>query len=457
MTRSPALIYLDVDRTEGGSYDYRKPHFDAAAKLGYSCITIVPSGHENLSMIRAESDLVIEMDHISAAGILDRIRSLSDRYRACAVVSFMGHCPPGIDLGGIVEAVCRALSLPFTPAQALLKCNNKFLMRSHLKHRGIDSVSSLLINNVEDIDEIGDTLNFPVITKPAFGAGSVLIKKCSSKSELKERYLNFCASFPKVHLAIDHGSSGHSFTDASGVVHEYVPGRSLLVEEYIDGHEGSVECIVYKNKVHPLIVHDKLLLSEKGSTILEHQLITPPVNFSAEDVDAIRRYATDCISALELNNCLVHLEFRLTSAGPKVIEVNPRIGGFYVYKSFEDVAGIDPFISNLKILSGTFDERELIAAQTSVRERKNYYTMFVLYPPRSGYLKEIHGVEKASRRNGVLNYKAENRLNFIDTENREEYVMKFWGTAESPEKITELYELISEDINMEMSHSRPSS
>lgn len=456
MTRAPALIYLDVDRVEGGSLYYRKPHFDAAAKLGYSCITIVPSGHENLPNIRAESDLVIEMDHFNADGILDRIRSLSDRYRVCAVVSFMGHCPPGIDLGGIVEAVCQALSLPFTPAPALLKCNNKFLMRSHLKHRGIDSISAFLINKVEDIEEIGDALKFPVITKPAFGGASVLIKKCTSKSELKECYLDFCTSFPKIHLAMHCGGSSHSFTDAFGTVHEYVPGQSLLVEEYIDGHEGSVECIVYENKVHPLIVHDKLLLSEQGSTILEHQLITPPVNFSAGDMDAIERYATDCISALELNNCLVHLEFRLTPSGPRVIEVNPRMGGFYVYKSFEDVAGIDPFITYLKILSGTFDKSELITAKKFVKKQKNYYTMFVLYPSTSGYLKKIHGIEKASHRNGVLNYKAENKLDFIDTENREEYVMKFWGTAESPKKITELYELISKDINVEMSHFKPS-
>ncbi len=103
-----------------------------------------------------------------------------------------------------------------------------------------------------------------------------------------------------------------------------------------------MELVVAGDAVVPMIVHDKLKVTEKASTIYEDLLITPPATFSPRQTAEIMDYARDAVAATGLSDVLVHLEFRYEEGvGPQLLEINPRLGGLYVDQAFRDIAGLD--------------------------------------------------------------------------------------------------------------------
>lgn len=449
---APALVYIDADQMAGGAYVYRKPHFDVARERGWTCIALTNSNNANLADISTDADRIIEMADFESQTVSGTLLDLAGSYHIAALMFFPGQCPPQGDLGEVVETAAALLGLPFIPAQALTLCNNKFLMRRKLEWMPSDAppVAAWLINDADDVDKLAGEIRFPVIAKPPFGAGSLFIKRCTNAGELKAQQIRYRERWQDNSLAVNFGNAPHAFVDARRERHEFRPGVSLLVEDYIEGREGSVECVVYQGRVYPLIVQEKLLLSEGVSTIFEHQLVTPPVSFSGDQVAAIRRYAIDCLTTLGIDNSIVHMEFRMTDAGPKAIEINPRLGGFYVNRAFQDIAGLNPYALNLDMLSGSLDPDVLLAAADRVASAPDYFTMFVLYAPRSGYLRTIVGVDEATCQCGMLAHFIDRKDRFYDVENEENYIAKFWGTAGSAREVSALYESVCAQVQIEM-------
>ena len=124
-----------------------------------------------------------------------------------------------------------------------------------------------------------------------------------------------------------------------------------------------------------MLLHEKLLVTHEASTVLEHLLIVPSVSFTASQIEDAMAYCRDCVAALKVDRSLVHFEFRMTAVGPRVIEINPRVGGFYVHRSLRDLAGLDPFLANLAMLSGEFDPQFLFARERPQHGRERAITL----------------------------------------------------------------------------------
>ncbi|MCZ7176428.1 ATP-grasp domain-containing protein, partial [Salmonella enterica] len=85
---------------------------------------------------------------------------------------------------------------------------------------------------------------------------------------------------------------------------------------------------------------------------------------------------------------VVHFEFRMTDAGPVVIEINPRVGGLYVNAAFRDLAGIDPYQLYLSLLLGEPGvNAQLDAGARQVAQASQHYSMLAIYPEHSGHFK----------------------------------------------------------------------
>ena len=56
---------------------------------------------------------------------------------------------------------------------------------------------------------------------------------------------------------------------------------------------------------------------------------------------ALAAAATDALRALGLGWGAAHVELRLTAAGPRIIEVNPRLAGGMIPRMVEEATGID--------------------------------------------------------------------------------------------------------------------
>lgn len=146
----------------------------------------------------------------------------------------------------------------------------------------------------------------------------------------------------------------------------------------------------------------------------------------------------------------------MTASGPRVIEINPRVGGFYVHRSLQDLAGLDPFLANLAMLSGEFDPWSIVRTRrTAALSGTGYHTMFVIYPPRSGKLAAIDGALRAAQRPGVREFRVTSHRGDIQRDTEEEYIAKFWAAAPTPEAVMQLYHDVQADLLIDI-HSKAS-
>ena len=195
-------------------------------------------------------------------------------------------------------------------------------------------------------------IGYPVVLKPLTGVGSSLIFKCRNDAELRRFWHKARRELPRAHYA-QLRMAPHSIAAPCGAVFTFDPARMMLVERYLPGSEASVECIVVGDNVTPLVVHDKLDVEEITGSVLEHLLVAPPLRFTPREVKALRSHAAAAIRALGLRNTLCHVELRWGDGeGPRILEINPRVGAGCVADSIATVTNVDADAARLSPILG---------------------------------------------------------------------------------------------------------
>lgn len=446
--KQDAILFIDVDDSASIRYSYREPHFVAARTKGLVCLTAGLAGRKHLQRLQDDSDEVFLLDTLSEAAILDLVGELDGRYQIRAIFCQAGHPSAQGEVGCIVAQACRRLGLVHSDPLAIAACNNKFLMRRALKTHGVRSVPFALCNNEQQLREGAEHVGYPLIAKPPFGGASAFIKKCSDWTQLRSHYAHFLADHASAAYADFYGCA-HTLPEEGGQRREYLPGRSLLLEGFIPGIEGSVECVVAGEQVHALLINEKLTLTERSGTVLENLLISPPTSFTAAQCEQIRQYAVECLRAVGLTNAVVHFEFRMTDAGPVVIEINPRVGGLYVNAAFRDLAGIDPYDLYLSLLLGEPDlNARLQGAAHKIAGASQHYSMLAIYPEHSGQFRGIEGMQFLDEHPAVLEYCQQEPGNCIDADIEEHYLLKCWAKVDDAAHAHAVHDAIRHNLRV---------
>ncbi|WP_236461279.1 MULTISPECIES: ATP-grasp domain-containing protein [Pseudomonas] len=448
MMKQDAILFIDVDDSASVRYCYREPHFAVARAQGLACLTAGVAGREHLQRLRDDSDAVFLLDALNEQSILALVGRLDGQYQIRAIFCQAGHPSAQGEVGCIVAQACRRLGLVHSDPLAIAACNNKFLMRRALKKLGVRSVPFALCNNEQQLREGAEQVGYPLIAKPPFGGASAFIKKCSDWAQLRSHYAHFLADHASAAYADFYGCA-HTLPEDDGQRREYLPGRSLLLEGFIPGIEGSVECVVAGEQVHALLINEKLMLTERSGTVLENLLISPPTSFTDAQCEQIRQYAVECLRAVGLTNAVVHFEFRMTDAGPVVIEINPRVGGLYVNAAFRDLAGIDPYQLYLSLLLGEPGvNAQLDAGARQVAQASQHYSMLAIYPEHSGHFKGIEGLEWLAQQPAVLEYAQQESGHSIDADIEEHYLLKCWARVDDAAHAHAVHDAIRHNLRV---------
>ncbi|WP_248752723.1 ATP-grasp domain-containing protein [Pseudomonas sp. MWU15-20650] len=443
-----AILFIDVDDSAAVRYSYREPHFAAARANGLSCLTAGVAGRKHLQRLRDDSDEVFLLDTLSEDAILNVVGQLDGRYHVRGIFCQAGHPSALGEVGCMVARACQRLGLVYSRPEAIAACNNKFLMRRVLQGQGLRSVPFALCNNEQELQAGAERVGYPLIAKPPFGGASAFIKKCSDWAQLRQHYAQFVSGHGAAAYADFYGCV-HSLPEADGQRHDYIPGRSILLEGYIPGVEGSVECVIAGERIHALVINEKLLLTERSGTVLENLLISPPTSFTQAECEQIRQYAVACLRAVGLTNAVVHFEFRMTDEGPVVIEINPRVGGLYVNAAFRDLAGLNPYQVYLALLLGEPGiDAQLEAGARRVAEAGQHYAMLAIYPQHSGHYRGIEGVQCLDRNPSVLEYAQLAPGHFIDADIEEHYLLKCWAKVDDAAHARALHDEIQQDLHI---------
>lgn len=140
--------------------------------------------------------------------------------------------------------------------------------------------------------------------------------------------------------------------------------NDVILEEYVDGKEISVESISYKGKHFVLQITDKVTTGEPYFVELEHH---QPSSLPTEVQDKIRILVPLALDALYITNGASHTEIKITPNGElKIIEIGARMGGDFIGSNLVELStGYDFLKGVIQVALGEFEVPSISEANHS--------------------------------------------------------------------------------------------
>ena len=234
----------------------------------------------------------------------------------CSEVSMavMGRINDELGLSGISreQAICAT---------------NKHLMRKAFEKGNAPSPKSILAQDAEDAwSRLQNEFDTDAILKPSRNSGSRGIAKVSRN--------------------MDKGDFIRAYDEALSESRDH----SVLIEQFIEGPEFSIEMIVWRGDIHVLTVTDKKTTGAPHFVELGHN---QPSCFSATDVETLKAAAVAGVRALGVNNCACHAEAKLMNGKAYLMEVGARLGGDFISTELTHLStGIDMVAAAIDVALG---------------------------------------------------------------------------------------------------------
>lgn len=201
------------------------------------------------------------------------------------------------------------LNLSGVSRKQAVVATNKHLMREAFKKGDAPSPISILAKSAEDAWEQFMAMPGDAILKPSRNSGSRGIAKVSKGS-------NGVSDVSK-----------EDFYKLYDIALEESRDNSVLIEQFIEGPEFSVEIIVWEGKVNVLTITDKKTTEAPHFVELGHN---QPSCFPEETVALIKDAAVRGVKALGVNKCACHAEVKVQDGRAYLMEIGARMGGDFI-------------------------------------------------------------------------------------------------------------------------------
>ncbi|MFF8873280.1 ATP-grasp domain-containing protein [Streptomyces massasporeus] len=252
--------------------------------------------------------------------------------------------------------VARRLRLPHLSPEAVRHCRDKLATRRALAVAGVPSAGFHHVHDRDEALRAAEELGLPVVVKPRGLAGSIGVTLATGPHEVVHAFERATTSaFPGI---------------------ERLDGA--IVEEYLTGPEISVDCAVDHGVVHIVNVARKRLgfaphFEETGHLVAPWR--DEPWAFDVE------RVISAAHTALGLRTGITHSEVRLTPSGPRVVEVNGRLGGDFIPLLGRLATGVDQVAAAADLALGR--------APSPVPHHERCAEVRFLYPDHDAVVREL--------------------------------------------------------------------
>lgn len=197
----------------------------------------------------------------------------------------------------VVSKVAKKLGLPAMSEETAEVCTNK------LKQRLIFKANNVRCPFFEIVETNSRDISFttlPCIVKPIDSSASRGVTIVNNVEELRK--------------SIDYAF-------------EYSKSDKVLVEQFIEGREFSVETLTQDGRTSIIAITEKYLF--ENGYFVENTHVEPAA-VSKEEEELIKTEVTKAIFAVGLNNAPSHTEVKLLNGNVYVIEIACRLGGDYI-------------------------------------------------------------------------------------------------------------------------------
>ncbi|MGW3009635.1 ATP-grasp domain-containing protein [Streptomyces sp. NPDC001219] len=285
-------------------------------------------------------------DPADQAALTEAGRVLAERYELAGVMTWTEwYLVP-------VARLARRLGLPTTAPEVLQGCRNKHTSRSLFARHGVPSATSVNVRTEREAADAARRIGYPVVLKPAAHAASMGVIRVDAADELPTAYA-FAAQ-----------AAGHG-----------VESTQVLVEEYLDGPEVSVECVTHGGQTTVVAVTRKTVGCAPYFEELAHV-----VDANDPLLVTVAPAAVAAIDALGISDGVTHVEIRVVDGRARLVEVNARIAGDMISHLVHLATGVDLARAAADVACGQTPDLTPTRSQAAA--------IRLIYPAYSGILAE---------------------------------------------------------------------
>lgn len=265
-----------------------------------------------------------------------------------------------------VAAVAKELNLVGINEDTALKATNKALMRECLQEHDVPIPAFFRVNDYDDYLATIQQFKGKFMIKPTDNSGSrgvFLVEDINDK-----KTINYAYDYSKKSSRIDE----------------------IIVEEYMEGPEVSVETLSIDGKVHVIAITDKLTTGAPRFVEMGH---SQPSCLANDIKEQIALVATAAVTAIGIKDGPSHTEIIVTNEGPKIVELGARLGGDNITTHLVPLStGVDMVECCINIALGL---------KPDIIRKINRGSAIRYFETRQGRIESISNLEKAKKLSGV--------------------------------------------------------
>lgn len=255
----------------------------------------------------------------------------------------------------IIALVGEKLGLNTISYETSLKATNKALMRKVLQDKNVPIPKFYICNDYASVERAVKLIGKKVIIKPSDNSGSRGIHIYDGEGNLKS-------------------ISDYTF--------KYSSNNCVLVEEYMQGSEVSVETFSIDGIVHVIQVTDKITTEEPYFVELGH---IEPSLIGGKLLEDIKKVAIQAVKAIGITEGPAHVEIKVTSDGPKIVELGARLGGDHITTDLVPLStGVNMVEANICMS---------LNQKPNLNITKNKGACIMFFNPPIGKIKNISGLD----------------------------------------------------------------
>jgi biotin carboxylase len=341
----------------GAGYPGKRRIYERMVQLGIRVVVVDEAGHWSERLVDEGvaagwiAAPITGDSEADAAGVVEALTA--EGVRPDAVLTFWETRVP------VATRAAAALGLPCNPVDAVDVARSKLRTREASERAGLPTPRSLRVQSLDELYAAAAEIGFPAVIKPEFGASAVGCVRVDAVESLSDVYWVV-----------------RQVLETTDVV-DLRAGNDLVVEDYLDGVEFDVDLVLDGGECVFSSVSQNWPTAEPS--FQERGLHCPP-DHGSRAVRRLVELSVQTVQAFGFLNGVLHVEGKCTSKGPRMVEVNARMGGGRIHQLVEAVWGVDLIEAQVRAALG------LSQALTPSRKPRCAVAHSIVYAPASGRL-----------------------------------------------------------------------
>ncbi|MDV6013414.1 ATP-grasp domain-containing protein [Haloechinothrix sp. LS1_15] len=314
----------------------------------------------------AGAETVVRVDTNDLDALVAEATSLARRERIDGVLT---TCDYYLEA---VATVAEALRLPGPPAEVMRLATRKHRVRQALAEAGVAGPRFAVASGWEECLVTAAEIGYPLVAKPTDRNAGTAVRRVDGEAALKDAFWEITGD--------THNTRGQPLE------------RVVLLEELLDGPEVSVEAVTCHGGTTIVGVTDKSVTGPPSFVESGHMF---PADLDPDAATGVEDHVRRALDALGFTHGLSHTEVKLTAHGPRIVEINPRQAGGYIFELIHLVTGTHPLEILIELSLGHVpsigtDTAPVLSAEPPAASAA---IMFLL-SPRDGTVIAVDGTER---------------------------------------------------------------